>query len=179
MGPTFHPLTLAENMHVVFGQMAPTYNQFYMAGMLGTMLNVFNQIISFLELGAYIAGLVVCIVKRRVSGSMILCIMGFAGGIGVWVFTYLIGAMYGFGGMGSDMWMALSFFHTFIRLLGPLSIGILAFGLFRVFSEMKDRSRPRRDDVRRPPRRGRDDDDDYEERPAPRPRRPGGRDIER
>ncbi len=143
-----------------------------------TMLNVFSELISFLGLGAYIAGLVVCIVNRRLSRSMILCIVGFAGHIGLYVLDHLVGALGGLGSMGQEMFMAFVFFQRFVGLLGPVSTALLVFGLFRVFTEMRDRQRTRRID-KGPRRRLDEDEDDDEERPAPQPRRPGDRGVER
>ena len=142
-----------------------------------SLLNVLSELISFLGLAAFIAGLVVCIIYRNVSKSMILCIVGFAGHIGLYVLDHLVGGLGGFG-MGQEAFMAFQYFRTFINLLGPLSTGLLAFGLFRVFSDIQDRRRPRRDEARRPPRR-RDEEEEEEERPAPRPKKPGDRGAQR
>ena len=141
-----------------------------------TMLNVFSELISFLGLGAYIAGLVVCIVNRRLSRSMILCIVGFAGHIGLYVLDHLVGALGGLGSMGQEMFMAFVFFQRFVGLLGPVSTALLVFGLFRVFTDLRDRNRPRR--LGGGPSRLRDEEEE-EDRPAPRLRRPGDRGVQR
>ena len=146
-----------------------------------TVVNVLNQIISFLVLGAYIAGLVICILNRRLSNSMILCIVGFGGEIGVWVLQHLVGALGGLGSIGPEGAMLVGFVGNFVGLLGPLSTGLIVFGLFRVFAEMKDRLGIRDGGGRKAARRRRDEEEyeEEEERPAPRPKKPGSRDVQR
>ena len=146
-----------------------------------TVISVFNQIISFLGLGASIAGLVVCILNKNLSRSMILCIVGFGGEIAVWVLHYLVGALGGLGSIGQEGFLLVGFIGCFVNLIGPLSTGLLVFGLFRVFTEMKDRLGIRDGGGRKAARRRRDEEDeeDEEERPAPRPKKPGSRDVQR
>ena len=149
-----------------------------LTGVGWTLISVFGRIISFLGLGVAIAGLVVCILNKNLSRSMILCIVGFGGEIGVWLLHQLVGALGGLGSIGPEGALLAGFVGNFVGLLGPLSTGLIVFGLFRVFTEMKDRLGIR-DGGRRSARRDEENEDDEEERPAPRPRKPGSRDVQR
>jgi hypothetical protein len=147
-----------------------------------TMVNVFNQIISFLVLGAYIGGLVICIMNRRLSNSMIMCIVGFGGEIAVWVLNHLVGALGGVFNtptMGSEGPLIHQFLLTFVSLVSPISLGILVLGLFRVFKDVSERLGMRRAGGAKSARRRRDEEEYEEEEERPRPRKPGSRDVQR
>jgi hypothetical protein len=141
-----------------------------------TFINVFNQIVSFLALGASIGGLVICILFRNLSKSMIMCIVGFGGEIAVWVLQHLVGALGGLGALGQEGAMLIGFFNAFIGLLGPISTALIVFGLYRVFTDMRNRARGRPSAARR---RLEEEDEDYDDRPAPRSKKSGSRDVER
>lgn len=143
-------------------------NDVFQAGFM--VVNVLNQIISFLALGAYIAGLVICIQNRRLSNSMILCIVGFGAEIAVWVLNHLIGALGGVSAMGREGILLLAFLGVFVNLVNPIALGILVLGLFRVFRDVSDRL-----GLRRTARRRRDEDE-YDDDPGDRPPRPRGSD---
>jgi hypothetical protein len=148
-----------------------------MVGVGWTVVHVFEQIISFLGLGLAIAGLVICIMNRRLSKSMILCIVGFAGQIGVWVLQNLAGALGGLGSLGQEAVLALAFFRVLIGLLGPVSTVLLIFGLYRVFTEARERLGIAGSGGTATRRRRYEDEE--EDELAPRPKKPGSRDIQR
>jgi hypothetical protein len=147
-----------------------------MIGVGWTVVHVFEQIISFLGLGLAIAGLVICILNRRLSKSMILCIVGFGGEIGVWVLQNLAGALGGLGSLGQEAILALAFFRVLIGLLGPVATALLIFGLYRVFTEAMERLGITGSGSTATRRRYEDED---EEDLAPRPKKPGSRDVQR
>jgi hypothetical protein len=142
-----------------------------------SVVNFGNQLISFLSLGAFIAGLVVCILNRRLSTSMTMCIVGFGGEIAVWVLQHLIGALGGLGSIGPEGIMLIAYIGMFINILGPLSAGILVWGLFRVFADVRRQLGLDPDGGKA--RRRRDEEEEDDERRGRRSRSPGSRDMQR
>jgi hypothetical protein len=141
-----------------------------------TILNVMNQLVDFLVLGANIAALTICIVYRRISSSMILLIVGFGLGIGVWVLQHLAGAVFVPNSMEAAQ--VLSGIHLLFSIGNPIATALIAGGLYMVFSGMRKRSGKARssddDDLSR-----RRDEEYQEDRPLRRSRNPGSQDMQR
>ena len=125
----------------------------------GTCLDLGNMLIHWLSIGAAVAGLIICILNRRLSKSMILIIVGFGGLIAASLLPQLIGAFYRLTSIGPEIGLVLNFFSMFVNLLGPLSLGLIVWGLFLVFKDMK-RLKGGGDEEERPARRRRRDEDD-------------------
>jgi hypothetical protein len=142
--------------------------------MLGNlnMLDLGNEGINLLQLVVSVATLVVCIVYRRLSGSMVLLLLAAVAGI----FSALLFIALWFASRFLEYGEVLSAADFLANLIG-LAAGILTVvGLFAVFADVSRKLRRRGDDFpddfgRFPPPR--ENDPGY-----PRPRNEGRRDIQ-
>ena len=103
------------------------------------LMNLIHLGLSFFFLAAYVFGLVVCILHRRASSSMMLPIIGFSVLLFAWLINAVVSAMYRARVVDEELYTTLEYVGVFASVVELVGLALIVGGLALVFGDVRRR----------------------------------------